>query len=203
MSSQLAWYIARSSGIVGWALLSLSVIWGLAISTKTRPGGVRPNWLLDLHRALGGLATIFTGVHVVAMMADSYVEFGPAEVLVPLASAWKPTAVAWGVVAMYLLAAVQLTSMLRSRLPRRVWRAVHAASFPLFVSATVHGVQAGTDVSNRVFVATVWAVAALVGGLTVLRVVQAIERREVADGRGRAHRPARRARPVLTATEPR
>jgi len=34
------------------------------------------------------------------------VHFGPAQLLIPLASAWRPGAVAWGIVAFYLLVAV-------------------------------------------------------------------------------------------------
>ena len=57
-------------------------------------------------------------------------------------------AVAWGVVAGYLLLAVELTSLARARLPKRAWRRVHTASFVLFVMATVHGLSAGTDVRS-------------------------------------------------------
>jgi len=63
---------------------------------KVRPFGVRPAWILDLHRFLGGLATIFVGVHVLAILADSYTNFGLSDVLLPLASKWHPVAVAWG-----------------------------------------------------------------------------------------------------------
>jgi DMSO/TMAO reductase YedYZ heme-binding membrane subunit len=118
---------------------------------------------LDLHRALGGLAVIFTGVHVVTIMLDSYVHFGLAEALVPLASTWHPVAVAWGIVAFYLLAAVEITSLARRRLPNRFWRRVHYASFPLFVLATVHGLSAGTDTGTGLaVVATSAALAPLV-----------------------------------------
>ena len=34
MNEQLWWYVARSGGIVAWALLAASVLWGLALSTK-------------------------------------------------------------------------------------------------------------------------------------------------------------------------
>ncbi len=129
---QLWWDVARAGGIVGWCLLAASVVWGLAISTKTTPGLVRPGWMLDLHRFLGGLAMVFVGVHVTGLLLDSYVHFGLAELLVPLASSWHPVAVAWGITGMYLLAAVELTSLARRRLPRRVWRAVHALAFPTF-----------------------------------------------------------------------
>jgi len=148
-ANQLWWYVARSGGIVSWALLACSVVAGLAISTKTT-AGLRPNWLLDMHRFLGGLATMFVGVHVLGIVADSYVSFGPTDVLVPLASSWHPEVVALGIVAMYLLVAVEATSLLRKRLIReprgkRIWRMTHAASFPLFLLATWHGVAAGTD----------------------------------------------------------
>ena len=69
------------------------------------PPRVTPAWVLDLHRFLGGLATVFVCVHVAAVVFDSYVAFGLADVLVPLASSWHPVAVAWGVVALYLLLA--------------------------------------------------------------------------------------------------
>src|SRR4051812_12429811 len=136
--SSISWYIARSAGLMAWALLTASVLWGLAMSTKAKAFGhrPRPNWMLDLHRYLGGLAAVFTTVHVLTIIADSYVHFGLADILVPLASGWRPLAVAWGVVAMYLLLAVELTSLARKQLPKRVWRAVHFASFPLFLSAT-------------------------------------------------------------------
>lgn len=143
--SHLWWYAARAAGLVAWALLTASVAWGLALSTRALGRRPRPAWLLDLHRALGGLAVIFTAVHVVAIMLDSYVHFGLSEVLVPFASSWHPVAVAWGIAAFYLLAAVELTSLARRHLPKRVWRRVHDASFPLFVFATVHGLSAGTD----------------------------------------------------------
>src|SRR5215211_1755677 len=106
MSAQLWWYTARAGGIVAWLLLAASVLWGLAISSKATLGRLRPNWMLDVHRFLGGLATIFVGVHVTGLVLDDYAHFGPSEVLVPLASAWRPVAVAWGVVALDLLAAV-------------------------------------------------------------------------------------------------
>jgi DMSO/TMAO reductase YedYZ heme-binding membrane subunit len=169
---QLWWDTARAGGIVSWCLLAASVLWGLAMSTRTVPGRVRPNWMLDVHRFLGGLAVVFVGVHVASIVLDSYVHFGLAEVLVPLASSWHPVAVAWGIVGLYLLLAVELTSLARRRLARRTWRAVHALSFPLFAMATIHGITAGTDRGNPVWQVTVWATSAAVVVLTLVRLLQ-------------------------------
>ena len=150
MSEHLFWYLARATGIVSWALLSLSVLWGVVLSTRLLGRRATPAWLLDLHRFLGGTAVVFVALHLVGLVGDSYVHFGPSELLVPLASAWRPVAVAWGVVALYLLVAVEVTSLLRRRLPNRVWRRVHATSFAVWVLSTVHLFAAGTDAGNPV-----------------------------------------------------
>lgn len=148
LNEHLAWYVARSGGIVAWALVTASIVVGLALATRVVRRKGLPAWQLDLHRFLGTLALVFTAVHVAGLVADSYVEFGWAEVLVPMASSWRPGAVAWGVVGLYVLVAIQLSSWLVRRLPRRVWHGIHLTSFGLFVAATVHGIQAGTDRTN-------------------------------------------------------
>jgi DMSO/TMAO reductase YedYZ heme-binding membrane subunit len=101
--------------------------------------------MLSTHRYLGALAVVFTGVHVLGLVADSYVHFGIAEVLVPLASSWHPVAVAWGVVGMWLLVAVEGTSLARQYLPQHVWRGIHLLSYPILALTTVHLLSAGTD----------------------------------------------------------
>jgi predicted ferric reductase len=151
VNSQVWWFVSRSSGLIAWLLVSLSVCWGLFVSTKAVAKASTPAWLLDLHRFLGGLAVSFTAIHLIGLWADSYVEFGWAELFVPMASEWKPGPVAWGIVGMYLLIAVEVTSLAIKRLPRRLWRAVHHLSLPLYAMATYHGVKAGTDRANEVF----------------------------------------------------
>jgi predicted ferric reductase len=169
-ATQLWWYTARSGGIVAWALLTASVLFGLALSTKVFGKRPRPNWLLDLHRFLGGAAVVFTVVHVVSILLDQFVSFSVVQVLVPFASSWKPSAVAWGIVGFYLLLAIEITSLLRSRISKKLWRATHYASFPLFVVASIHALTAGTDRNTLLlrYGVIVSAVAVLV--LTLVRI---------------------------------
>jgi predicted ferric reductase len=170
VSGTLPWFVARSSGLIAWALLAASVVWGLAISTRVLNGRPRPAWLLDLHRYLGGIATVFVGVHMIALLGDTYVHFGLASVLVPFASSWHPVAVAWGISAFYLLLAVEMTSLIRARLPRRLWRATHYASFPLFIVATIHALSAGTDAHTSAFELVAALAVMAVVALTALRI---------------------------------
>jgi predicted ferric reductase len=187
MSNELWWYLARAGGIVAWALLSASVLWGLALSTKILGSRPRANWMLDLHRYLGGLAVAFTGLHVLGLVADSYMSFGPVQLLVPFTSSYRPSAVAWGVIGVYLLAAVEITSLLRNRLSRRAWRTTHALSFPLFGLATLHGLRAGTDATGAPLFYSMLAVSVAVFGLTAASIDQHLRSRRRSSTRsGRA-----------------
>lgn len=170
MAIQLWWYSARAGGLVAWALLTASVLWGLVLSAKLRPPRVRPAWTLDLHRYLGGLATIFVAVHVGSIILDSYTHFGLGDVLVPFASGWHPVAVAWGIVGLYLLLAVELTSLARRSLSRRLWRRVHMLAFPLWAMATIHFATAGTDGTTALARAAMIAATGGVCAFTAVRV---------------------------------
>ena len=170
---KLYWYVARASGITTWALVSLSVIWGLLLSTRAAGKAARPAWLTDLHRHLGGLAIVFLGVHLGGLALDKTVSFGPSELFVPFASKWQPGAVAWGIVAMYLLLAIEITSLLMKRIPRRLWKAVHFSSFAVYVTGTIHLLASGTDSSNVLLRDPVVVVTALVAFLTALRILNA------------------------------
>lgn len=175
LASQIWWDVARSGGIVAWALVAASVLLGLALSTKITNGRPRPNWLADLHRYLGGLAVIFTGIHVLGLVLDNYLSFGLSELLVPLASTYRPGPVALGVISLYFLLAVEVTSLLRKHLSRKVWRATHLLSFLVYFGSTAHGILAGTNAgSGPLFFAMVLTSIAVVG-LTAARIDQALQ----------------------------
>lgn len=171
------WYANRAAGLVAWALLSLSMVVGLLLSSKVLGRRVRPHWLLDLHRGLSGLSVAFVAVHVAAAIADTYVPFGAADVLVPGASSWRPLAVAWGIVSLYLLLAVEGSSLLRAHLPAAVWRRLHVLALPLFLTATLHGTTAGTELGTAAGIAVAGLVGATVVGLATWRVLDAADRR--------------------------
>lgn len=171
------WYLTRSSGIIAWLLLTATVVWGVVLATRAFPDVRRPAWLRDLHSWLGGLSVCFVGVHLLALLADSYVQFGPVDLLVPYASSWKPGAVALGVVAMWLLVAVQVTSLAMRRLPRRLWRWVHLTSYGVFWLTSMHAAYAGTDRTSRLYQLTAVATIAAVAWSLMYRVSNRRQRR--------------------------
>lgn len=142
------WYVARSGGVLALVMVVASIVWGLLLSSRYLAGGPKPKGLLDLHRFLGGLSVVFTVIHVVGLYLDSYIEFTVLELLVPFVDDWRPAEVAAGVIAAWLLLAVQATSLLMKRLPRRLWKWIHLSSYGLLLLGVIHGITAGTDAST-------------------------------------------------------
>ena len=106
-------------------------------------------------------------MHIGALVADSYVQFDAVDVLGPFASAWKPWQVALGVIAFWGVIAVELTSLMMKHLPKKVWRVIHLTSYLTFLLTSFHGTFAGTDATNRMYVATsILATTALVMALS-------------------------------------
>lgn len=171
-ADQIWWYTSRAAGIVAWILLSLSVLAGMSIAHRRvvggRPSPVPPVWRLDLHRFLSALSMIFLFAHMGALVPDNFVHFGLAELLVPMQSEWQPADVAWGIVAFWLVLAVEITSLVRNRLPHRAWRIIHTSSFGVWAAATVHLLLAGTDAASPVFrVVQVVVIALVIAALLV------------------------------------
>jgi predicted ferric reductase len=177
VNPQTFWFVSRASGMVAWLVLGATCLWGILLITRMLKPADRPAWLLDLHRWLGALSIVTTVVHLVALVADNYVHFGWKEILLPNQSTWKTGPVTWGVVALYLLVVIQLTSLFMKKLPRKLWHSIHLTSYLLFAIATVHGVQAGTDRSNMVFIIVASGFTAVVLFAATARFLQARHKR--------------------------
>jgi predicted ferric reductase len=171
MSDQVWWFATRGAGLMTWAVAAGSVIFGLLMSSKLM--GKQPGfpWLLDVHRFLSTLTSVFLALHLVTLWADSFVEFGWVELFIPLTSEWRPGAVAWGVLSLYLMAAVELSSLIRERIPARAWHGIHLLSYVTLIFGSIHAWQAGSDARNPVVLSFGLAALALIVGLTVFRIV--------------------------------
>lgn len=162
LPAQFWWWVARASGMVAWGTATAAMAWGLLLSGRLVRRRQLPSWLLDLHRYLGTLTVAFLALHLVGLVADSWSHFGAADLFVPMASSWRPGAVAWGILALYGLMVIELTSWSMRLLARPVWHTIHLSSFGVFVAATVHGALSGADRNNPL------AQILLVSGVTVV-----------------------------------
>ncbi|MFZ0120916.1 MAG: PDR/VanB family oxidoreductase [Pseudonocardiaceae bacterium] len=162
VDSVVWWYVARGSGLVALALLAASVVGGLLLATQLTRGRTR-RWAQGLHDFVGPLAVVFTVIHLASVLASDQLRVGLPELLVPFVRPENPAAQGCGVLAVYLLAALALTSSARALLSWRWWRRVHLLAFPLFGVACAHTVLAGSDITQPIFH---WA--SLVAGVVIL-----------------------------------
>jgi sulfoxide reductase heme-binding subunit YedZ len=144
------WYLGRATGVVSLVLLSLVV--GLGIATRSgRPLPGLPRFAVTaLHRSASLLAVVLLAVHVVTLLFDPYAQLSLLALVVPFTAQAQPFWYGLGAVALDLVAALVVTSLLRNRLGPRVWRGVHWAAYAAWPVAVVHGLGSGTDA------ATVW-----------------------------------------------
>ena len=170
MNGQGWWYFTRASGIVAWVLLAGSVVLGTLQSARATRGRTAV-WHVDLHRGLSGLACWSIAAHVVGLLADSFAGFTLGEVLVPLQRDADRWGVTWGVIALYVVVALEVTSLATRRLSHRTWRRVHYLGLGVFWLTTLHGVLVGTDTANWFLRLTAGA---LVGGVAASTIVRAV-----------------------------
>ena len=71
---QFWWHLSRASGIVTWGIFTATCLWGILLSTRMLKPYDRPAWLLDLHTWLGALTMFGIGIHMAAIVGDSYVD---------------------------------------------------------------------------------------------------------------------------------
>ena len=141
----LLWYLNRGSGLVLLALLTASALLGMW-ATRGGAGTRVPRFAVQsLHRNLALLGVVLTVVHVGSAVADEYVDIRWWQAALPWHLAYKPLWLALGVVALDLVVAAVVTSLVRSHLPRRAWLVVHLGGYAALVLSFVHGLGIGTD----------------------------------------------------------
>ncbi|MGQ9928592.1 MAG: hypothetical protein ACUVS4_17210 [Chloroflexaceae bacterium] len=152
------WYLARSSAIVAYILLWLSMVAGLLMTSKLArlwPGGPVA---FDLHQHASLLGLAFALFHALILLGDRYIQADLRQILLPFAyGGHQPLWVGLGQIGLYLLALVGLSFYIKSWIGRGAWRLIHFLSFALFVLALLHGIFSGSDTVNPWIQGLYWA----------------------------------------------
>ena len=168
----VTWDIARAGGFTTYVLLTLAVIVGLALSTQIQSPSRWPRLLnSELHNFLTLLSTIFLVIHVLAAWIDPFTRFGWNEILIPLASHYRPAWMAFGIVALYLGIAIGISTWLRKRIGYKWWRRLHVLTLAVFALATIHGIGTGSDTQTWWALGIYLVSIALVGTLLCRRML--------------------------------
>jgi ferric reductase like protein len=142
------WYLSRGTGAITLVLLTGTVVLGIAGTLRWRPGAGVPRFLVDgLHRNLSLLVVVLLAAHVLTAVLDPFAHLRVVDAVVPLASSYRPLWLGFGALALDLLIALIVTSLVRARLGLRAWRAVHWIAYACWPVALLHGLGTGTDAS--------------------------------------------------------
>jgi predicted ferric reductase len=142
------WYASRATGIVTLVLLSAVVILGVLVNRQRRLPGLPRFGVTGLHRSISLIAVAFLAAHVLSAVTDSYVSIRLAAAIIPFASSYQPAQIGLGAVALDLGVAVIVTSLLRARIGRQAWRAVHWLGYAAYPVALAHSVTSATDLRS-------------------------------------------------------
>jgi len=145
VSTQILWFATRGAGVVSLILFSAVACLGLLAVARSQSSRWPRFLTVELHRNLALLSVAFLAIHIVTAVLDPFTSLGIAAAVVPLASSYRPVAVALGVVSVDLTLAVIVTSLLRDRVGQRAWRAIHWVSYGSWPLAVAHTITAGSD----------------------------------------------------------
>jgi len=144
-SPNVLWYVTRGTAFVSLSLLTLSVAGGILNSVRWRSDSWPRFAVQQVHRNGSLLGVAFLTVHVVTAVVDPFAKLKVTDALIPFTSGYRPLWLGFGVIAMEMLVALVITSLLRGRLGFRTWRAVHWLAYICWPIALVHGMGTGTD----------------------------------------------------------
>jgi sulfoxide reductase heme-binding subunit YedZ len=145
MNDTILWYATRGAGVVSLVLLTVVVVLGITSAMRWQT----PAWprflTTGFHRNLALLTLVFLAIHIVTAIVDPFTALGLNAALIPFSSSYRTFWLGLGAVAMYLLVAIVITSLLRPLLGYATWRIVHWLAYAMWPVALVHGFGTGTD----------------------------------------------------------
>ena len=98
-------------------------------------------------------------VHVLTAVVDEFVDIRWWQALVPFTSAYQRAVwLGLGALAVDLLVVVIVTSLLRTRMHHRAWRALHLTAYALWATSILHGGRHGHRPERRTVAAHRWPV---------------------------------------------
>jgi methionine sulfoxide reductase heme-binding subunit len=139
------WYVTRGAAATAYLLLTAVMAFGIILSFRGLEGLMRGWRVYDLHQILTLLLLGFVALHLLTLYLDPYEPFSLLKLIWPLAETYRPLGTALGVLTLYLLALVAISSWARRLLSVRLWYLLHLASYVAFVLGTIHGLLSGAD----------------------------------------------------------
>lgn len=145
--NQKLWLISRAAALTAYVVLTAIVLLGIILSHPRN----KDTWrltakLLPWHQAAVGILFSLLVIHLIFSLADSKSGVSVHVFWNPTHSKYHPFATLYGVIGLYLLLIVGITSGLRKWV--KFWLPIHRVSWILWFFVSLHGFYDGTDSAN-------------------------------------------------------
>jgi methionine sulfoxide reductase heme-binding subunit len=147
-SGSALWSASGATGVICLILLSLVTILGILVNQRGRLPGLPRFAVTGLHRNLSMLMVVFLGVHIVTAITARHAPIPWVSTVVPFISGYQRFWVGLGAVAVDLVAALVVTSLLRDRLAPSLWRRVHWLSYAAYPVTVAHSYGSHEDIQS-------------------------------------------------------
>jgi methionine sulfoxide reductase heme-binding subunit len=196
------WYASRATGVVALVLLTGVMVLGVLINRQGRLPGLPRFAVTNLHRNISLLAVVFVAIHVLTAVIDTFVSIPLTSAVIPFTSGYEGFWLGLGAISFDIMAALIITSLVRSHLSRGLWKAVHWLAYLSWPVAFAHSIGSSGDLQRGLLLALAICCALAVLAAVIWRLAAAAREvpraqrvRALMAGHGRRRRAGRGAGP--------
>ena len=170
------WILARVCGLSAFAALSISLLTGAALRTAVLDWLATNRVLRSVHEFSAVLWIPLGLLHVAALVLDRTARISITDLVIPFQVHYPSVpqatlAIGLGTVTLELFVVVAITGWLKLRIAVGVWQWIHRLSYLAFALLFLHAVLSGSDFSDPTVSALTWAVAFVLGIISLARVL--------------------------------
>ena len=151
--------VSAVTGLMAIGVLTGNFLLGMLLSTsykttrwwKATPGWVRGISLAEVHNWTAYLALLLVLLHPVFLVFDKTAGVHLRDILLPAAAPKQPWEVAMGIISLYLLTVVIITTQrpLRRKLGAGNWKKIHLLSYGTALLVVMHGILMDPELKDR------------------------------------------------------
>ena len=151
--------ISAVMGLCAMVVLTINVLLGMLLSTayktnpwwKKLPGKWQKISINRVHNFTAYLALFLVLLHPLLLLVDASTKFTWAAVFVPLSAPHQKIFVSLGIIAMYALVTVIITTQkaVKKKMSFRSWKNIHLVSYATAMLFIVHGLKMDPELKDR------------------------------------------------------
>jgi len=142
------WRVSRLDFHAAAIALVAVLVLGILVNRQGRLPGLPRFAVTDLHRNLSLLAVAFIALHVFTAVLDTYVHIPLLSAVIPFASGYERLWLGLGAISLDMMIAMIVTSLLRGRMNRVLWRAIHLLAYASWPVAFAHSIGSSKDLQQ-------------------------------------------------------